>query len=233
MKDILARLTHRIPLAAALAALLLVGALVALAAPRGSATSHRTQQSVRMASTLAPTVAEVKTAAPTVASNVVVADQVNPASTTVPTVDPTQAVAPTATPPPAPTPTATQPPAPSWHLVGNYSGAAQDPAAEIDLATLHDVTTKVQIDWTCQLQTSPAGVDFGIAPVGQSGIMGFGLDCEQGNCSVGGVTCNGTTMSGVWTPSLADTGDANWLIYTGSTAAGSLAPWTATVLVWD
>jgi hypothetical protein len=120
---------------------------------------------------------------------------------------------------------------------GQLHGPAEDPATEHDLATLTNVTGPMRITWTCQLQAAPApDAEFGIQAIGANGGAGFGLRCEQDNCTVGNVTCTDTTMSGVWTPDPANLGGApDWLVYAGCQTGFTcdpLAAWAATVELW-
>lgn len=142
-----------IQVAAALAALLLVGSAVALASPQAAPaltaqnTTAQNTQTLRFqaAENASPTDTPAGAPTDTPVSQPTDTPAVQPTATDtppVPTATDTPPPDPTATPvPPAPTAT----PAPGYHVIGVYSGAGPQ-----DLVTLRHVTGKIRLTWTCQ-----------------------------------------------------------------------------------
>lgn len=182
-----AHVRRRIGPVLALAALLLVGALVALAAPRGA--TPRTTAAANALASASPT-----NGRRTVSQHLMQTGS-TPGSTPAPTATDTPGSAtatatplsPTATAAP-PTPTAT--PSPTWHTIGTYSGSTAQ-----TLVTISPVQGSIRIRWTCSITPpSPASWDFYVF---LSGGIGGGVNgCNAGHTADSSVyPANGATSS--------------------------------------
>lgn len=207
---------HGAPVAG-LAALVLIGSLVLMAAP-SAAPAHPATAGAALLTSTSPT-ATSGTGAQTAKRNVQTTTGTGtPAATDTPTPDPNATPSPTDTPTPqptdAPTPSPTATPTPTWHTIGSYSG---DTAGVF--ATFDNLGTQMRITWTCQdtPQIPTWSLIFNI-----EGGRGQGTACQPGQTS--GVF----TFYGVPTGTLT--------LYVDNTCPSSgcapTGPWTATVEVW-
>lgn len=214
----------------ALAVLVLAGSLAVLAAPHGhTPPPANATQIVDKGSTQTATDTETATETPTPTPTPTPHPKPHP---TPPPVPPTATpVPPTATPkPPTPTPT---PATPGWHTVGTYSGSTTG-----TLVILHSVTGNVRETWSCTLQpdqtpSTAVQVSFSIMPVntpGGAGGSAWGLGCMPANCTVTGVTCTATTMSGV---QVTDPTGGQWVGYDWTVSSLCHAPYIVTIAVWS
>lgn len=196
---------------AGLALLLLIGALVALAAPQGASNTP----AALLAASGSHATASATTARSTQAANGVHKNA--PGSSGQPTRAPlaptATAPAPTDTPVP-PTPTATNTPAPSWHTIGSYSGSGGQ--------TLPSFATGApwRMEWTC---TPAAGTGFSFSFTADGAMIGgFGDACDGSSPS-----------SGTWA-SCADgsCGSHTFDVSVGANGSESMCAWTATIEEW-
>ena len=209
-----------VPALAALAVLVLVGAVVALAAPGASPLRRQTAQATATqglsqrpgasakGAAGSPSPTATATSGPRTHQNVI--DPTPTATPTLPPPDPTA----TATPAP-PAPTAT--PAPSWHTLGSWSGAGAG-----QFATVSNLHGNVELRYTCDASAGNWEVEFAMTEVGNPSNITAG---RSGCNDAGGASGSGTLA---FTP---DTPGLSWNLALVDVGGGS-GPWTATLVAW-
>ena len=205
----------KLPPVAGLALLLLVGALVVSAAPRGGH-NPAPLHAAALVSTSSPVATQSPHTAATATATKAPTKHINaPQAPAIATDTPTPPP-PTDTPVP-PTPTAT--PAPSWHTVGSYSGSASQALPSFTTAS------PWRMNWTCTPGTGTTeGFSFSVTVDGAN-LAAFGNICDSS-----------MTTSATWTPctgAAVCNGSHTYAIVAGqNNGAYPMSAWTATVEVY-